>query len=242
MKTNVFTPMDFPVPGRFQLLICDCDGVIIDSEQIAERVLNTLIPQTFPGHDFTQMWADCFGQPTHAVIEKVARHIGKPIAPSFLEWLDREVDEAIRRDAEVVVGVREALELIPLAVAVVSNSGRDWIEIALARAHLTAKFGSAIFSAERVARPKPAPDIYLTAAQELGVAPARCLVVEDSVAGVTAARAAGMSVLGFVGASHIAPGHADRLRALGVLAIVERMQDLPTAVAAAISKGEPARG
>lgn len=219
--------------GAFDLLICDCDGVIIDSEVIAECVLDAALRSAFPHHEVTAVLATCLGRPTRALVEELTIHIGEPISSSFVEWLDHEVYEALRRDAGPIVGAREALEQIALPVAIVSNSSYEWIEAALARAGLTSRVGSAIFSADGLARPKPAPDIYLTAAKKLRVAPARCLVVEDSVSGVTAARAAGMSVLGFVGGSHILFGHATRLLKLGVLEVVERMQELPAAVAAA---------
>jgi HAD superfamily hydrolase (TIGR01509 family) len=228
------------VKGPFDLLVCDCDGVIIDSEVIVGRVLNSSLRRAFPDHDADGLLAGCHGQQNSALLERLSKHIGEPIEPSFVQWLDRQVDEAIRREARVVAGVREALEQIPLPVAVVSNSSREWVEVALARAGLTSRVGNAIFSADRAPVPKPAPDVFLMATRELGVAPARCLVVEDSVSGVTAARAAGMAVLGFVGASHIAAGHVDRLLTLGVIDIVERMEELPRAVAAARSNGQPA--
>ncbi len=82
-----------------------------------------------------------------------------------------------------------------------------------------------------VALPKPAPDVYLHAASLLGVAPERCLVVEDSSTGTRAALAAGMRVIGFVGAGHIPAGHAEVLRELGAIAIVEHMRELPEIVA-----------
>ena len=128
--------------GPFDLLICDCDGVVIDSEVIADRVLNALVCSAYPGHDVRAALAGYFGLHTRAVLEKLAGLVGEPMAPSFVERVDREIDEALRRDAGVVVGVRDALEQIPLPVAVVSNSRYDWIEFAVAKAGLTSRVGA----------------------------------------------------------------------------------------------------
>jgi HAD superfamily hydrolase (TIGR01509 family) len=154
------------------------------------------------------------------------------LPPGFFERLDQAIVETLQREAAPIRGVREALEQISLPIAVASNSSRDWIELSVGRAGLSKRIGEAIFSADRVARPKPAPDVYLLAARESGVAPARCLVVEDSETGVAAALAAGMSVIGFTGASHIPAHHPGRLLALGARQIVETMDQLPGAVAA----------
>jgi HAD superfamily hydrolase (TIGR01509 family) len=154
------------------------------------------------------------------------------LPPGFFERLDQAIIETLEREAAPIRGVREALEQITLPIAVASNSSRDWIELSVARAGLSQRIGEAIFSADRVSRPKPAPDVYLLAARESGVAPARCLVVEDSETGVAAALAAGMSVIGFTGASHIPEHHPGRLLALGARQIVETMHQLPGVVAA----------
>jgi beta-phosphoglucomutase-like phosphatase (HAD superfamily) len=84
---------------------------------------------------------------------------------------------------------------------------------------------------------KPAPDLFFHAAREMGVAPARCVVIEDSIPGVTAARAAGMTVFGFVGGGHCVDGHGDRLMALGADAVFDDMVDLPRLLAAHAGNG-----
>jgi beta-phosphoglucomutase-like phosphatase (HAD superfamily) len=87
-----------------------------------------------------------------------------------------------------------------------------------------------IFSSTQVARGKPAPDLFLHAARQMNVRPEECLVIEDSIAGVQAARAAGMRVIGFVGGGHCGPEHGEKLRQAGAPVIIERMSDLPAAV------------
>jgi HAD superfamily hydrolase (TIGR01509 family) len=221
----------FRADSAFDLLICDCDGVIIDSEVIADRVLVDLLRETYPGHDFTAVLANSFGLKTRAILERLASHLGAPLPADFLERMRATLWQALDRDARPIDGVREALQRIDLPVAVASNSSEAWIATALERAGLMARVAGRIFSADSVAAPKPSPDVYLLAAATLGVAPARCLVVEDSETGVIAARAAGMAVVGFIGASHIPNDHGATLAALGARQVVDRMAALPATVA-----------
>ena len=219
------------IEGSFDLLICDCDGVIIDSEIVCERILAAALDEAYRGRDLAPALAGSFGLQLTDILERVAAHLKEPLPEGFLERVDREMVAALHREAAAIDGVREALELIGLPVAIASNSSQAWIELSLARAGLARRIGSAIFSADRVLRPKPAPDVYLLAAREMGVAPARCLVIEDSRSGVTAALAAGMSVIGFLGASHVPLRHGEDLLKLGARMLVEHMEALPRAVA-----------
>jgi HAD superfamily hydrolase (TIGR01509 family) len=219
------------IEGSFDLLICDCDGVIIDSEIVCDRVLAAALREAYPGRDLTPALAGSFGLQTPDILERVAAHLAEPLPEGFFERLDREIVTALHREAVAIEGVREALARIELPVAIASNSSPDWIELSLARAGLTQRVGPAIFSADRVPQPKPAPDVYLLTAREMGVAPSRCLVVEDSRSGVTAARTAGMAVIGFLGASHIPARHGEDLLALGARTLVEHMEALPGTVA-----------
>ncbi|MDP5667087.1 HAD-IA family hydrolase [Pseudomonas aeruginosa] len=146
--------------------------------------------------------------------------------------LMREEAESTRSGARSIIdALATALLALDLPVAVASNSRRHSLERSLARAGLSELIGERLASADMVALPKPAPDVYLHAASLLGVAPERCLVVEDSSTGTRAALAAGMRVIGFVGAGHIPAGHAEVLRELGAIAIVEHMRELPETVA-----------
>jgi beta-phosphoglucomutase-like phosphatase (HAD superfamily) len=116
---------------------------------------------------------------------------------------------------------------IGLPKCVASSGTPEKIRHGLSRAGLYDRLAPHIFSATQVARGKPAPDLFLFAAGQMQVSPARCLVIEDSVPGITGARAAGMTVLGFHGGSHCGPGHADTLLAAGAVMAFNDMRQLP---------------
>jgi HAD superfamily hydrolase (TIGR01509 family) len=219
------------IEGAFDLLICDCDGVLIDSEIIADRVLFTLVGDIFPGREVASVLANSFGRQTRDILQRLATHLGEPLPTDFFDRLRQAMKQALNAEAKPIPGVREALAQIDLPIAVASNSNEAWVHISIGRAGIDDLIGDRVFTAEKAERPKPAPDVYLLAARTLDVAPARCLVVEDSESGVTAALAAGMSVIGFVGASHIPSDHADRLTVLGARLVLDHMDRLPAAVA-----------
>jgi HAD superfamily hydrolase (TIGR01509 family) len=221
----------------FDHLICDCDGVLVDSEVIADRVLLRALSAEFPAIDFQSVAHLAFGQRTSTFLANLESRFAIKIPDGFLARVEGEIDAQIDAELAPVAGAREALAQVPLPAAVVSNGRLVRVMAALARAGLAEVFGPRVFSAEQVRRPKPHPDVYLHAARELGVAPERCLVVEDSVTGLTAARAAGMKTIAFVGASHVPKGYAQVLRNLGVTRIVERMEQLPALIAAGL-RGE----
>jgi HAD superfamily hydrolase (TIGR01509 family) len=218
-------------------LICDCDGVLVDSEVIADRVLLDVLGATFPSLDFSADAAAAFGQKTSLFLASVEARHGIRMPEGFVATIDRATEAELARSLAPIAGVRDALLRIPLPAAVVSNARGERVRNSLARAALTDVFGERVFSADQVARPKPYPDVYLLAARTLGVEPARCVVVEDSLSGLTAARAAGMKTIAFVGASHIPDGYESVLRATGITRIVRTMSELPALVEAGM-RGE----
>ncbi|WP_028225795.1 HAD family hydrolase [Paraburkholderia ferrariae] len=218
-------------------LICDCDGVLVDSEVIADRVLLETLSQTFPGVDFHAAVKAAFGQQTSRFLDGIAARFNLTMPHDFIATIDHNIEIALAESLCPINGVRDALRQIALPAAVVSNSHLARVSASVRRAGLDTIFGERVFSAEQVARPKPYPDVYLHAAQRLGVEPARCVVVEDSISGLNAARAAGMKTIAFVGASHIPAGYADVLREMGISRIIERMEQLPALVEAGV-RGE----
>lgn len=213
-----------------QALICDCDGVIVDSEVVAERALVSALSEFAPPEQVAAVIRELFGQSTEVVLKLIEQRFGVALPAQFEETLYDEIEELIATTAEPIAGVRSALEAIDLPLAVVSNSTHASVSNSVRRAGLERRIAGRIFTAEMVGVPKPAPQVYLRAVSELQTPAARCLAVEDSAAGVQSAVAAGVPVLGFVGASHIPAGHADRLRKLGAMDILDRMSDLPPLV------------
>jgi HAD superfamily hydrolase (TIGR01509 family) len=218
-------------------LICDCDGVLVDSEIIADRVMLETLTATFPGLDFEPIVKTAFGQQTSRFLESIEKSFDITLPANFFDTIEHNVELELAASLSPINGVRDALQRVTLPAAVVSNSRMKRVNASVRRAGLQQIFGERIFSAEQVARPKPYPDVYLFAAKTLGVQPSRCVVVEDSVAGLNAARAAGMKTIAFVGASHIPDGYADALRKMGMTRIMQHMDELPALVEAGV-RGE----
>jgi HAD superfamily hydrolase (TIGR01509 family) len=209
-----------------RLLICDCDGVLIDSEAVAASVLVEQLHALWPGVDVEPVVLPLLGLRIEAVLNKTAEALGRTIDARWIDSIRLAV-EAAAVGAPPVVGIAEALAAIPLKKACASNSFGPYVEAVLTRTGLVRFFGERRFTADLVPNPKPAPDVYLAAARTLRVAPERCLVVEDSVTGVTAATAAGMTVLGFIGGGHASEGQIDALRQAGASVVFDEMGRLP---------------
>jgi HAD superfamily hydrolase (TIGR01509 family) len=215
-------------------LICDCDGVLVDSEVIADRVMLDVLGETFPGIDFKPSVKTAFGQQTSRFLLNLETKHGITMPPDFVDTIEARVSVELSKSVGPISGVRAALERCGLPVAVVSNSRMERVKTSVRRAGLDEIVGPRVFSAQQVARPKPYPDVYLFAADTLGVDPSRCLVIEDSVAGLTAARSAGMKTIAFVGASHIPSGYAQVLHEVGITRIMRHMDELPALVEAGV--------
>ena len=211
------------------LLICDCDGVLIDSESIAGRMLVQELQAMWPGVDAEPIVTPLLGLRIEAVLLRAAEVLGRTIDPAQIDAI-RVVVEQAAVEAPAVDGIAAALAVIPLRKACASNSFTSYVEAALNRTGLVRFFGERMFCADTVPNPKPAPDVYLAAARTMRVAPERCVVVEDSVTGVTAAAAAGMTVLGFIGGAHASEGQIDALKRAGASVVFDEMGQLPALV------------
>ena len=207
-------------------LICDCDGVLIDSEAVAARVLVDELAALWPGLDIEPVVMPLLGLRIEAVLASAADTLGRTLDAAQIGAIRRAVEVAAV-EAPPVQGIAHALSAIAIRKACASNSFSPYVDTVLNRTGLVRFFGERRFCADMVENPKPAPDVYLAASRTLRVAPAHCLVVEDSVTGVTAARAAGMAVLGFIGGGHATEGQIDALRRAGASVVFDDMTKLP---------------
>ncbi|OVZ68293.1 HAD family hydrolase, partial [Pseudomonas aeruginosa] len=167
------------MPHPIDALISDCDGVLVDSEVIAERVMYEALSAYAPLEELQRLLEGTFGLTSRDILDRVEKHFGLRIPDSFNREVRQRSEEMVAQ-VQPIPGAREALLALDLPVAVASNSRRHSLERSLARAGLSELIGERLASADMVALPKPAPDVYLHAASLLGVAPERCLVVEDS--------------------------------------------------------------
>lgn len=212
-------------------VIFDCDGVLVDSEALAEKTLAAHLSQWLPDLDIPQLLGQALGMTTANILRHVEQLSRYQLPVNAVAQVDSAIEMRLARELQPIDGARAALSAISLPKAVVSNSHRRRVVASLAGTHLTSVLGDVpIFTADQVAHPKPDPALYLLAAAELGFPAEHCLVVEDSVAGVTAARAAGMCVIGFIGASHVDAEQTARLLQAGAWRILAHMQDLTALV------------
>ncbi len=181
------------------LVIFDCDGVLVDIERIAARVQVGLGAEL--GWPLTEdEVVDRFmGRSPAAIHEQIAAQLGPDTAAIWSERFEQLHREAVDAELAPVDGLPEALDALTLPTCVASNGSHDKMRHTLGRTGLYERFAGRIYSATEVSRGKPAPDLFLHAAQQMGVDPEACVVVEDSQPGVHAARAAGMRTFGYAG-------------------------------------------
>ena len=207
-------------------VIFDCDGVLVDSEILASQVsLRMLKPYgfTMSPEEYSSRFAGKVERDILAIIRE-EYHIALP--NDFLSRLRLEIEHSLDHDLQPIAGMKGIVASLTLPKAVVSNSRLVRVIASLKVAGLSELFDKDLFAAEMVENPKPAPDIYLHAAHEMSVSPAECLVIEDSQSGVTAAHRAGMSVIGFLGASHIPAGHERTVKEAGAQATAANAEEL----------------
>jgi HAD superfamily hydrolase (TIGR01509 family) len=182
-----------------KLVIFDCDGVVVDSEPLTLQLIRDDLAARGLPLDLTKT-TDLFMGSTIAGAGAQAREMGADIPEDWVDLIYDKVFAALARKVESIPGIGAVLDRLDrqgIAYAIGSNGPHRKMEITLARCGLAARFAGRIYSREDVAAPKPAPDVYLLAASQAGVAPQDCVVIEDSATGAQAAVAAGMAVFGF---------------------------------------------
>jgi len=208
-----------------ELIIFDCDGVLVDSEVLSCQCLSEVLAT----YGITLELADALelflGRSTAAVLQHYAGQ-GRALPDGFLTDLKSRVRERFQASLQPIGGIATLLSALSVPHCVASSSDVDRVSFSLARTGLARYFGDRLFTSQMVARGKPAPDLFLYAAAKMQAAPAKTLVIEDSVSGVAAAKAAGMRVWGFSGGSHYESrdGRAI-LQAAGADRVFDRMAD-----------------
>jgi HAD superfamily hydrolase (TIGR01509 family) len=207
--------------ARFDLVIFDCDGVVVDSERVVFEVFDAFIRSLGVYLTEPEMHEHFLGRRLAECMRVVEELSGKPVPPGALERYCAERDRVLR-EVQPIAGIREVLEALTIPFCIASSGDHDKMRLTLGATGLMRFFDGRLFSATEVANGKPAPDVFLYAAERMGSDPKRTAVVEDSVNGVLAGCAAGMTVFGFAGLTPVA-----RLRACGAARTFSDMTELP---------------
>ena len=216
---------------NFDLIIFDCDGVLVDSEVISCRAhAETLTRHGYPITS-DQVFDRFLGHSMRKATLEIEAELGRRLPDDFHTQVYAEIFRLFAASLQATPHIDGALAAIMLPVCVASSGPPEKISTSLNHVGLYDRFAPHIFSAVQVSNGKPAPDLFLFAAKQMQTSPARCLVIEDSVAGVTAGCAAGMTVLGFHGGSHCRANTADTLRAAGAAVTFDDMRQLPDLIA-----------
>jgi HAD superfamily hydrolase (TIGR01509 family) len=223
-----------PATPRFDAVLFDCDGVLVDSEPITNGVLRQMLQEagwTLTPDECMRLFIGKAVKDERALIEA---NTGKPLTEEWLVQFRERRNQRLEREVRAVEGAVEAVRQVHAAydgrIACASGADRFKVELQLAKCGLADFFQGRVFSGHELPRSKPAPDVYLAAAAALDVDPRRCAVVEDTVPGATAGVAAGATVFGYSPpeAGHDAPG---ALRAVGAVHILTAMRELPALLA-----------
>lgn len=188
-----------------RLVIFDCDGVLVDSEPIAIRIDIEMLAELGVTMSPDEVIERFVGRSPEVILADVEAQLGGRVPDGWLERGDARLRAAFEAELTPVPGIEQALDAIDVSTCVASSSGHEFLRLKLELTGLYGRFVGNIFSATEVANGKPAPDLFLHAARQMGAEPSDCVVVEDSRYGVQAARAAGMDVFGYAGG--VTPPH-----------------------------------
>lgn len=216
-------PAPFAPPA---LVIFDCDGVLIDSEVLCQRIEAECLVEHGFAMPFEEVAARYLGLSAAAMFADLEARFGRPVPPALLEDLARRTVASFETELVAMPGIHALLDRLPVPACVASSSRPERLAHTLGLTGLFGRFAPHIFSSTMVANGKPAPDLFLFAARQMGADPAACVVVEDSTAGVRAGVAAGMAVIGFCGGGHCPPDHGRGLLAAGASAVFSHMDAL----------------
>lgn len=209
------------------LVIFDCDGVLVDSEPISISVLVEALAAAGVAMSEGEAHERFLGRSLKSMSDILHDDYGLAVDAAFLEAMRKALYARFRTELRPIDGVAETVDGLGIAHCVASSSQPERIRLSLSVTGLIDRFEPNIFSASMVAHGKPAPDLFLHASSAMGIAPGRCVVVEDSPAGIMAAKSAGMRVVAFTGGSHArTPEHRQALESLGPDALFDDMREL----------------
>jgi HAD superfamily hydrolase (TIGR01509 family) len=214
---------------RAGAVILDCDGVLVDSEPIMNREFTAMLNELGLPYTFDAAIRKFMGRSMKSCLQIIEGELGRPVPDDFLVVLDSRASAAFARDLVPVHGVTELLDALERAgtpYAVASSGSHEKMRTTLGITGLLARLQGRITSATEVAHGKPAPDVFLLASDRIGVPPSDCVVIEDSLLGIHAARAAEMRVIGY--AAMVSP---DEMRTAGATHVVTSMRDIPALLA-----------
>ena len=207
-------------------VIFDCDGVLLDSEALCVQVEREALRSLGCALDVETYMTRFVGLSEEAANAILAQEFNITLPPAFWQHVAATMDGVFERELRAMPGCEQLLEALTSPRCVASSSSSRRLAHTLGLTNLLRFFPERVFSAQMVTRGKPHPDLFLYAADRLDAQPERCVVVEDSPAGVLAAHAAGMRVIGFAGGSHITPAGLARLAHTGPETIVHHMEEL----------------
>lgn len=210
----------------YDLIIFDCDGVLVDSEVITCRVFSNMLNELGITISIDDVFERFVGKSMAQCLQMIAGLMTRDVPEDFVSRFHARTTAALKSELTAVPGIELALEAIRIPYCVASNGTHEKMQVTLGITRLLPKFKDRLFSVSEVARGKPFPDVFLHAARKLGAAPSSCAVIEDTPTGVSAGVAAGMTVYGY---SARTPAH--RLTDAGAYCIFHRMSDLPRLLA-----------
>lgn len=217
----------------FQAILFDCDGVLVDSESITNGVLCAMLNEAGWALSAQEGMALFIGKTVRSEAARIEAHTGRPLTDGWMAAFYARRNARLQAELQPIDGALDAVRAVHARlqgrIACASGADRHKVEMQLRQVGMAPYFAGYVFSGHEMPATKPAPDVYLAAAAALGVAPARCLVVEDTVTGVTAGVAAGATVLGYSpgGAEGAGHGSPAALRAAGAADILHHMGALP---------------
>lgn len=189
------------------LVIFDCDGVLIDSEIISATALVEELARHGIAIEMSQVLEHFIGHPYAVVAGKIAAIAGVPLPDSFELTYRAQLARRFEAELRPMPGIPDVLDRLAVPYCAATSSNTERARQSLRAAGLAERFGERVYTISMVARPKPAPDLFLHAASAMGADPEHCLVIEDSDLGIAAAQAAGMMAWQFTGGSHYADSH-----------------------------------